>query len=336
MKRITGRLAILLCLGLASACDSPEEDLQLCSARGDDDGRVHVACFNRNPSKGLLNDFVSFSQTLAGTSGWSDRWQYGEALHFTDFNGDGLTDLCSARGNAEGHVDVDCHYRKSGGSFADEASFSQTITGLSGWVDDWQYGEALHFADFNGDGRVDLCAVKGDAEGALDVSCFYRDADDRFPDAPSFQQTLRGKLGWTDRWRYGEALHLVDFNGDGRVDLCGARGLVEKSGALNVFCFLRDAGGNLEDAPSFEQTFVSGWNNRLQYGEVFHFTDITGDGRRDLCGVRGQVSGQLEMGCFPRQEDGTFLTSAKREMLTDRDMQWTVDWQYGEALHFTR
>lgn len=337
MKRITGLLASLLCLGLASACESPEEGLQFCSARGDSKGLVHVACFTHQAVTGRLDDFVSFSQTLAGTSGWSDRWQYGEALHFTDFNGDGRVDLCAARGNAEGHVDVVCHYRQSGGGFPDNASFTQTVTGLSGWVDDWQYGEALHFADFNGDGRVDLCAVKGDAEGALDVSCLYRGSDGRFPDAPSFQQTLRGKMGWVDRWRYGEALHLVDFDDDGRVDLCGARGLAEQSGAINVFCFLRDAGGGLPDAPSFEQTFARGWNNRYQYGEVFHFTDINGDGRRDLCGARGLESGQIEVGCFYREEDGTFRTSAQlRESLTDQELQWTFDWSYGEALHFTR
>lgn len=337
MKRITVPLAVMLCLGLAPACESPQEGLELCSARGDSDGRVHVSCFTHHADTGRLDDFVSFTQTLAGTSGWTGRWQYGEALHFTDFNGDGLVDLCGARGNAEGHVDVACHSRKSNGDFADNASFTQTVTGLSGWVDDWQYGEALHFADFNGDGRMDLCAVKGDEEGALDVSCLYRDSEGRFPDAPSFHQTLTGKPGWVDRWRYGEALHLVDFNDDGRVDLCGARGLAAQSGALEVFCFLRDAEGGLPDAPSFEQTFAGGWGGRWQYGEVFHFTDINGDGRRDLCGARGQVSGQIEVGCFFRSDDVTFQSSARlRQALSDREMQWTVDWSYGEALHFTR
>lgn len=337
MNRIAAPLALMLCLGLASACESPEKGLELCSARGDSDGRVHVTCFAHRADAIRIEDAASLSQTLAGTSGWTERWQYGEALHFTDFNDDGLVDLCSARGNAEGHVDVACHNRQSGGRFADDASFTQTLTGLSGWTDDWQYGEALHFADFNGDGRVDLCAVKGDAEGALDVSCFYRDSKDRFPDEPSFHQTLTGKTGWVDRWQYGEALHLVDINDDGRMDLCGVRGLEAQSGALEVSCFLRDAGGGLPDAPSFEQTLAQGWNNRWQYGEAFHFTDMDGDGRLDLCGARGLGSGQLDLGCFFRKDDVSFQSPAGlHQSLTDQDMRWTDDWSYGEALHFTQ
>lgn len=335
MKRIEVPLMATVLLGLASACESPFEALELCSARGDSAGRVHVSCFAHQDDTGRIDEFVSFSQTLEGTSGWVDRWQYGEALHFTDFNDDGLVDLCSARGNTEGHVDVACHERDSGGDFSDDASFTQTVTGLLGWIDDWRYGEALHFTDFNGDGRVDLCAVRGNAEGALDVSCLYRDDRGRFPDAPSFQQILTGKKGWVDRWQYGEALHLVDFNADGRTDLCGARG--DDAGRLEVFCFLRNGDGSLPDAPSFEQSFAQGWTNRWRYGEVFHFTDINGDGRLDLCGARGVVSGQLEVGCFFRSGETSLTESATlRQLLSDKDMQWTANWSYGEALHFTR
>jgi hypothetical protein len=336
MRRIPAVLAVTVFLGAVTACDSASKQPALCSALGDSEGRIRVSCFNQYEDS-RFDTRASFSQVIAGTSGLVERWQYGEALHFTDFNGDERLDLCRAAGNAEGQVEVTCYNRKGDGSFSDAASFHQTLTGTTGWTGDWQYGEALHFTDFNGDGRVDLCSARGNAEGFLDVACFQRNAEGNFPEAPSFAQTLTGKGGWVDRWQYGEPLHFVDVNRDGRVDLCGAQGDAEASGQLHLYCFHRDAEGRFPEALSFEQRFARGWSNRYQYGEALHYTDIDGDGLVDVCGARGMPpTGYLQVGCFYGKEDGTFITPAGFMQLLTESTQWTGDWQYGESLHFLR
>ncbi|MCY1074159.1 FG-GAP repeat domain-containing protein [Archangium lansingense] len=332
MKRMTVRLVGTVLLGLATGCDNPNGLPELCSARGNAEGKVSITCFTRF-SDGSFDDIPAITQTLAGTSGYVERWQYGESLHFTDFNGDGRVDLCSARGNAEGYVDVACHERKANGDFPGTATFNQTVTGATGWVDDWQYGEALHFTDFNGDGRVDLCSARGNTEGTLDVSCFHRTSGGGFPDEPSFQQTLTASTGWVERWRYGEALHFVDFNKDGRVDLCGAR--ANDEGNLEVFCYQRDAEGRFPDTLSFQQFLGNrGWTNRWQYGEALHFTDFDTDGRVDLCGARGAGPGQLEAACFFQMSNGTMRGQADFRHAFLGATQWEGDWAYGEDLSF--
>jgi hypothetical protein len=322
----------MVLLTVATACGSPELP-QLCAAHGDSEGQLLVSCFDRYSDQ-PYTDAIAFSQVIAGTSGLVDRWQYGEALHFTDFNGDGRSDLCSARGNAEGHVDVAC-YNFDDGRFPETPSFSQTVTALTGWTGDWQYGEALHFTDFNGDDRTDLCAARGNAAGELEVLCVLRNADG-FADSLSFEQTLPGKAGLVDRWQYGEALHFTDYNGDGRVDVCGAFGGAE--GALEVYCFFRERGGSFPDAPSFQQAFTGtgGWTNRMQYGEPLRFTDFNDNGSMDLCGAHGIEGGRLQVGCFFQQGDGTLSASrASFLQILSSTTQWQGEWRYGEALHFT-
>jgi hypothetical protein len=335
MKRSSVGLVGMVLLGAVTACDSFSKQPALCSAQGDSEGRILVSCFTQY-SDSSFDTRASFTQVIAGSSGQVERWQFGEPLHFTDFNGDERMDLCRAAGNAEGHLEVTCYNRKGDGNFSDSVSFTQTLAGTTGWTGDWQYGEALHFTDFNGDGRVDLCSARGNAEGFLDVACFQRNAEGNFPEAPSFEQTLTGKGGWVDRWQYGEAFHFADVNRDGQVDLCGAYGDAAASGQLNVFCFFRGADGRFPEALSFEQKFARGWTNRYQYGEALHFVDIDGDGFVDLCGARGMPpTGYLQVGCFHGKADGTFLLPASLQLLSGTT-QWTGDWQYGESLHFLR
>src|SRR5437868_3737434 len=100
-----------------------------------------------------------------------------------------LPQLCAAHGDSEGRLLVSCFDRYSDQPYTDAIAFSQVIAGTSGLVDRWQYGEALHFIDFNGDGSADLCSARGNAEGHVEVAC-YNFEDGRFPDSPSFSQTV--------------------------------------------------------------------------------------------------------------------------------------------------
>lgn len=104
MKHMTLRLVGTVWLGLAAACDNPHGLPELCSARGDSEGKVSITCFTRF-SDGAFDDIAAFTQTLGGTSGYVERWQHGESLHFTDFNGDGRVDLCGARGTGPGQLE---------------------------------------------------------------------------------------------------------------------------------------------------------------------------------------------------------------------------------------
>ncbi len=117
--------------------------------------------------------------------------------------------LCSAQGDSEGRVRVSCFTQYEDSRFDTQASFSQVLEGTSGLVERWQYGEALHFTDFNDDGRLDLCRAAGNAEGQVEVTCYNRKGDGRFSDSASFRQALTGTTGWTGDWQYGEALHFL-------------------------------------------------------------------------------------------------------------------------------
>lgn len=90
-------------------------------------------------------DIAAFTQTLAGTSGYVERWQYGESLHFTDFNGDGRVDLCGARGAGEGQLQIGCFLQKSKGTFPAAADFLHGFLDTTQWAGDWSYGEDLSF-----------------------------------------------------------------------------------------------------------------------------------------------------------------------------------------------
>jgi len=242
----------------------------LCSARGNAEGHVDVACYHFDD--GRFPDTPSFSQTVTALTGWTGDWRYGEALHFTDFNDDGRMDLCAARGNATGELEVLCVLRNADG-FADSLSFEQTLPGKTGLVDRWQYGEALHFTDFNRDGRVDVCGAFGNAEGSLEVYCFFRERGGSFPEAPTFQQTFTGTGGWTNRMQYGEPLRFTDFDDNGSMDLCGAHGI--EGGRLQVGCYFQQGDGTLSASrASFLQVLSSTtqWLGEWRYGEALHFT----------------------------------------------------------------
>jgi hypothetical protein len=72
----------MVLLTVATACGSPELP-QLCAAHGNSEGQLLVSCFDRYSDQ-PYTDAIAFSQVIAGTSGLVDRWQYGEALHFTE------------------------------------------------------------------------------------------------------------------------------------------------------------------------------------------------------------------------------------------------------------
>jgi hypothetical protein len=182
-------------------------------------------------------------------------WGYDDKRWVVDFNGDGKADLCRAAGNNNGDLLV--------------CAFS-TGTGLSPDmyfpVADWGYAGRRWMADFNGDGKADLCRAVGNNNGDL-LACMFSTGtgltgDHYFPVAD---------------WGYDGRRWMVDFNGDGKADLCRAVG---NNGDL-LACSLSTGAGLAGEYSVLAP--LADWG----YDDFREMADVNGDGKADFCRAVG-------------------------------------------------
>ncbi|MEW1718564.1 VCBS repeat-containing protein [Streptomyces sp. NPDC093109] len=220
---------------------------------------------------------------LSGASGYRQFvLQTGTALHetdrtfafaFVDWNGDGHLDLVAIKKSRTGTGSTEVH----------------VLSGASGYRQFiLQTGTALHetdgsfafaFADWNGDGHLDLVAIKKAGTGTRSTEV----------------HVLSGASGYRQFiLQTGTALHetdstfdfaVTDWNGDGHLDLVAIKKSGTGTGSTEVHV--------LSGASGYRQ-FILQTGTALHETDrtfAFAFADWSGDGRPDLVAIKKSDTG---------------------------------------------
>jgi hypothetical protein len=164
--------------------------------------------------------------------------------------------------------------------FAGALPWDTVFSDAYGWNQP-QYATTVMFADINGDGKADVCG-----RGMAGIYCALNTGNGTFgvatlwePSA-SFAPSFSDADGWVQP-QYGSTIMFADINRDGKADVCGR-------GRAGIWCELSTGTGF---GPAFlaQHNFsdAEGWNQLVDYGSL-RFADVTGDGKRDICG-RGSL-----------------------------------------------
>jgi hypothetical protein len=195
---------------------------------------------------------------LSDQSGWSDS-DNATTLRLLDMNGDGLADLC-ARANAG----IRC-WTSTGQGFSTSV-VGPELSDAQSW-DDPMYFTTLRAADFNGDGKDDLCV-----RSAKQFVC-YPSTGSGFGSAV-VGPALSNDAGWSKIDRYA-TIQMGDLDGDGKADLCARD-------ASGMRCFISDGKGFAKEIAGPAWSDASNWNQAKYYSTI-RLADVDGDGRADLC-----------------------------------------------------
>lgn len=196
------------------------------------------------------------------------------SAHLVDVNGDGRPDLIL--GAADGVAANECLINNGSGNFVRDPRFAlpAKLFGVSAstvWISS---------ADLNGDGAMDLLlgTTGGFAQiadgrtipgyGIAGLQVLLNRGDGTFYDA-----TADSGITWSSSERWVVSLDVVDFNGDGRPDICAN---VEQAAGLGRLSriFLNRGAGRFVDA---SEVYTAS-----SYGSFVIARDIDGDGRIDL------------------------------------------------------
>ena len=182
----------------------------------------------------------------------------------TDIDGDGRSDIC-----ARGAAGIYCALSESG-----DLTSVRVVLPLSddsGWNDVSNYG-TIRFADYDGDGRADICAR--DDSG---VKCWIFDGENFSVSSETIP--MADADGYNDV-KYYSTIRFADINGDGRDDMCARF----KEGFR---CYPSQGNGWGTPVELGDMSDEQGWGNP-QYYSTIRTGDIDGDGRMDVC-ARGSA-----------------------------------------------
>ncbi len=274
------------------------------------DGRSDLCARDPNGLTCRLSTGSGFGATVAGpawsdAAGWSDPLRYA-SIQFPDVNGDGKADVCgrdatsiicylsngsgftsSFRGpalvpsttkrdlqfvdvNGDGMADA-CARQPAGIScwVSTGAGFSTQLIGPEWFMYSGEaYTGTVRYGDINGDGRADVCTRLADGyHCAVNTGVGFVESFGVLP--------LTDAAGWLDP-AYFSTVMLVDFNEDGRADVCARDSQGWGCWPSNGTSF-----GQLVRGPAWSD--AAGWNDPESYSTIAP-QDFTGDGVADLCG----------------------------------------------------
>ena len=245
---------------------------------GDGDLDIYMGNINggdTSPRFSLNNGAGVFSEATGRLpSDVEARQKLFHSAHLTDVNGDGRPDLIL--GAADSTAANECLLNNGSGTFVRDPRFTlpAKILGLSSatvWISS---------ADLNGDGAIDLLlgttggtSVIPDGRtipgyGIAGLQVLLNRGDGTFYDA-----TANSGITWSAGESWVVALDLVDFNGDGRPDICANVELDSNRGRRSRL-FINQGAGRFVDA-SEAYTAPS-------FSSFVFARDIDGDGKVDL------------------------------------------------------
>jgi len=229
----------------------------------DGDGIADVCARGSAGVRCYLSAGTSFGPAVDGPAlsddtGWSDG-DNATTLRLLDMDGDGRADLC-ARANAG----IRC-WKSTGQGFSSSV-VGPELSDDASW-DDPMYFTTLRAADFDGDGKDDLCARAG--KGWL---CWSSTGNGFGPAVVG--PALSNEAGWSKIDRYA-TIQMGDVDGDGKADVCSRDG-------AGMRCWISDGKGFPNEIAGPDWSDASGWNAPMYFGTI-RLADVDGDGKADLC-----------------------------------------------------
>ncbi|RLA55439.1 MAG: hypothetical protein DRR04_14795, partial [Gammaproteobacteria bacterium] len=161
----------------------------------------------------LAEGLASYTYSVTQVPGSSPIYALGCAVQVADFNGDGLTDLCSL-GDSEATSWVGLS--NGDGTFDCTSGTNFLPANLEAYVLPTETGCTVLTADFNGDGLADIYSA-GDSESQRWLG--LSKGDGTFDFTEGYAMLPSGFAAIPAGWMLSE-LKTGDFNGDGRADVC--------------------------------------------------------------------------------------------------------------------
>ncbi|MEV7419037.1 FG-GAP-like repeat-containing protein [Streptomyces sp. NPDC089919] len=226
----------------------------------------------------------------AAAKSWSaapGNWTFSRMTPYSgDFNGDGRDDLAVWYDFADLHDTVFVFTTSAKGAFNPPRN---------AWtaVNSWEQARAKTVSgDFNGDGRDDLLAFYGYADGSEKMWTFTATAAGTFVPTASWSSATWGDWART-------SLFAGDFNGDGRDDVGTWYDYADEHDAVIVF----PSAANGSFSSSYE-AWTSPAGNWYRPNVKLVTGDYNGDGRDDLGGFYGYEDGSVRSFTWATNGDG--------------------------------
>ncbi|MFJ3923157.1 FG-GAP-like repeat-containing protein [Streptomyces sp. NPDC090022] len=258
------------------------------------------------PREDFQNGYIRHNRTTGSTVEHkaADRTAHLRTDLSGDFNGDGRADLATvydygadttalwvldARPDG-GFEEPTARWTSGKGSFA--YSRSKWVTG-----------------DFNGDGRDDIGAVFGYADGSNALWSFLSNANGTFTPVKGLTAAV-GNFDWS------KGIFLAgDFNGDKRSDIAMVYDYGNGSAGTHTWTSKPD--GTFNSAVASWKVAAGNW---WIFNASFRAGDTNGDGRDDILALYGYSAGGVAMFTFQGQAGGGFAAPVKS--WTQTKEQW--------------
>ncbi|MEV7612389.1 FG-GAP-like repeat-containing protein [Streptomyces sp. NPDC089799] len=223
-----------------------------------------------------------------------------------DFNGDGRSDMATVYDYDDSSSALWVLNARGDGGYGEP---TVRWTSNKGSFD---YNRAKWLAgDFNGDGRDDIAAVYGYADGSNALWNFLSNADGTFTPVKGLTAAV-GNFDWS------KGIYVAgDFNGDKRSDIAMVYDYGD--GAAGLHTWTGNANGTFNSA-------VASWRVPTGNWWIFHASfragDVNGDGRDDIMALYGYTAGGVAMFTFNGQANGGFAAPVKSWSKTKEEWEY--------------
>ncbi|MFH8224621.1 FG-GAP-like repeat-containing protein [Streptomyces sp. NPDC018057] len=280
----------------------PKQSTKTCTGDFNGDGIGDVAVLRSYDSNHTIRLFTALGKpdgTLGTASpSWTSQPNNWSLQHMIlqagDFNGDGRDDLMAWYDYADGHDTLFTFTTDVRGGFNVPFPSLNLLAGV------WETSRSKFVTgDFDGDGRDDLGALYGYADGSLKMHTLRTTPTGGFTaSVVSWGSTI---ARWGDWHR--TYVHPGDFNGDGIDDVTAWYDYADGHDALHTLISTGTRGGEFATPTQGWESAAGNWS----YSQMKIVTgDYDGDGRDDLGAVYGYADGSVRMFTWTATAPGGF------------------------------